>query len=182
MAATSKGYQLCWADAALIMAVVATALETTGHWNVKVLGPPLPPGGCLLRNPVALALHVRIAFGGMRSDQAFLGRLRDQMIAGTLPLWTGGPVWLEEDIPWLDTDEDILLEAVDQHVYPRLAEAIPGLQLDAVAAPLTCGPPTKSGRTRTGPGVVFPSHAPTGGPGCCRNRQRWQLFQLWTDG
>lgn len=133
MAATSKGYRLRWADAALVMATVATALETTGHWNLEVAGPPLPAGGLLHGSPpVALALHIRIAFGGMRSDQAFLGRLRDRVIAGTLPLWTGAPVWLEEDIPWLDADEDILLEAVDQHTYPHLAEAIPGLRLDGV--------------------------------------------------
>jgi hypothetical protein len=131
MAAVSKGYRLLWSDAALVMAVVATALETTGHWNLEVSGPSLPAGG-LLQNPVALALHVRIAFGGMRGDMAFLGRLRDRVVAGTLPLWMGSPVWLEEDIPWLDPEEDILLEAVDQHVYPRLAEAVSGLQLEAV--------------------------------------------------
>lgn len=131
MAATSKGYRLRWADAALVMSVVATALETTGHWNLEVPGPPLPTGG-LLQNPVALALHVRIAFGGMRGDMAFLGRLRDRVVAGSLPLWTGAPMWLEEDISWLEPEEDILLEAVDQHVYPRLAEAVSGLQLEAV--------------------------------------------------
>ncbi len=131
MAATSKGYRLMWADAAWVMAAVATALETTGHWNLDVPGPPLP-AGALLRNPLALALHIRIAFGGMKGDQAFMGRLRDRVIAGTLPLWMGPPVWLEEDIPWLDPDEDILLEAVDQHTYPRLGDIIPGLRLDAV--------------------------------------------------
>jgi hypothetical protein len=131
MAATSKGYRLTWADATWVMAAVATAMETTGHWNLDVPGPPLP-AGALLRNPLALALHIRISFGGMKGDQAFMGRLRDRVIAGTLPLWTGAPMWLEEDIPWLDPDEDILLEAVDQHTYPRLGDIIPGLRLDAV--------------------------------------------------
>lgn len=133
MAATSKGYRLLWSDAAWVMSAVATALETTGHWNLEEPGPSLP-AGALMRHPntLALALHIRIAFGGMKGDQAFLGRLRDRVIAGTLPLWTGPPVWLEEDIPWLEPEEDILLEAVDQHVYPRLDTMIPGLRLDAV--------------------------------------------------
>jgi hypothetical protein len=131
MAATSKGYRLLWSDAAWVMAAVATALEVTGQWNLEVPGPPLT-AGILLHQPVAMALHVRIAFGGMRGDVAFLGRLRDRVAAGTLPLWTGPIVWLEEDIPWLNPEEDILLEAVDQHTYPGLGEIIPGLRLDAV--------------------------------------------------
>jgi len=131
MVATSKGYRLLWSDAAWVMSAVATALETTGHWNLEMPGPPLPTGA-LSQNPLALAFHIRIAFGGMNGDQAFMGRLRDRVIAGTLPLWTGPRIWLEEDILWLDPDEDILLEAVDQHVYPHLDTTIPGLRLDAI--------------------------------------------------
>lgn len=131
MAATSKGYQLTWADAAIVMAAVATALETTGQWNLAVPGPTFvgPPAAM---SAVALALHIRTFFGGMAGDMAFLGRLRDRVLEGTLPFWSGPICWLEEDIPWLVPERDILLEAVDQHTYPRLERLIPGLRLEAV--------------------------------------------------
>lgn len=131
MAATSKGYQLTWSDAAIVMAAVATALETTGQWNLSIPGPSFagPASGM---TPVGLALHVRVSFGGMAGDMAFLRRLRDRAQAGTLPFWTEPVCWLEEDIPWLVPERDILLEAVDQHTYWRLERLIPGLRLEAV--------------------------------------------------
>jgi hypothetical protein len=131
MAATSKGYCLTWSDAAIVMAAVATSLETTGQWNLAVPGPTFV-GTPAEMSPVALALHVRTSFGGMAGDMAFLRRLRDRVLAETLPFWTGPKCWLEEDIPWLVPERDILLEAVDQHTYPRLERLIPGLRLEAV--------------------------------------------------
>jgi hypothetical protein len=132
MAAVTKGYCLTWGDAAWIMSAVATALESPGRWNLEVPGPPSARFGTFAADLLPLALHVRAAFGGMTGDVAFLARLRDRATAGTLPLWLGDPVWLEEDIPWLDPDTDILLEAVDFHVYPRMLDELPGLSREAV--------------------------------------------------
>jgi hypothetical protein len=133
MAASSKGYHLTWADAAIVMAAVATALETTEEWNlhVSVSGMHLLTTERIV-DPCVLALHVRASFGGMRGDTAFLERLRDRAAIGDLPFWPGPICWLEEDIPWLVPEQDILLEAVDQHTYPRLAHAIPDLRMDAI--------------------------------------------------
>jgi hypothetical protein len=123
MAAYSKGYQLSWADAALIMDAVATAIAAPAQYAIDVASSVKYDQS----DPLQMALTVRIAYGGMEYDHAFLTRLRGRLfVQDDLPLQRD-IVHIEEDIEDFDPERDILLEAIDQHCFPSILKDIAGL-------------------------------------------------------
>jgi hypothetical protein len=123
MAAHSKGYPLSWADAALIMDAVATAIAAPSQYVIDVQATTEFDQS----DPLQMALTVRIAFGGMAYDHAFMTKLRGRMFTGSdLPL-QADIVHIEEDIDDFDPERDVLLEAIDQHCFPSILKDITGL-------------------------------------------------------
>jgi hypothetical protein len=126
MAAASKGYCLTWADAAAIMAALATAIETPARAAIYATpSEPAPP----TRSALSLALLIRAEFGGMDHDRDFLRRLATR---DDLPTDAAAPIWIEHDIdPFVPTTH-ILLEAIDQHCCPFVVREILGLHPQAI--------------------------------------------------
>ena len=126
MAAASKGYRLMWPDAAIIMAALANAIETTDRMAIYATPPdPAPP----TRNPLSLALLIRAEFGGMDHDRDFLRRLATR---DDLPTDTTDPLWIEHDVDPFTPTTHILLEAIDQHCCPYVLREIPELQQQTI--------------------------------------------------
>lgn len=122
MAAVSKGYNLTWEDAEIIMAAVATSVEAKGQYNIDLDGSSSAQE-IDLTNSLALALQIRISFGGMKYDSAFLTRLLRRL--PLLPLQSKEEIhWVEEDIEDFNPETDVLLEAIDQHVFPSILRDI----------------------------------------------------------
>ena len=130
MAAASKGYRLSWADAAVIMAALATALKTTER--VAIYVEPADSTKIWMSDPLSVALMIRAEFGGMDHDRDFLRRLSVRVAAHDLPVDTAEPTWIEQDIDPLQPVEHILLEAIDQHCCPHVLREIPGLEAQAI--------------------------------------------------
>jgi hypothetical protein len=130
MAATSKGYRLTWSDAALVMAALATALETTDR--VAIYTEPSVFSSATVKQPLSLTLLIRAEFGGMDHDRDFLRRLSVRAETDDLPTDRQEPLWVEYDIDDLVPAEHILLEAIDQHCCPRILHEIPTVQAQAI--------------------------------------------------
>jgi len=125
MAAASKGYSLTWEDAEIVMAAVTTSIAATGQYNIDLEGSSSAQA-IDLTNPLALALQIRISFGGMKYDSAFLTRLLHRL--SLLPLQSKEEIcWVEEDIEDFNPEVDVLLEAIDQHVFPSILRDIAGV-------------------------------------------------------
>lgn len=124
MAAVSKGYQITWADAELVMATVATSVAAKGQYNIDVSEDHSDKPVDLL-DPLSLALQIRISFGGMKYDSEFLSRLLGRSLS--LPLQPEEEIaWVEEDIDDFQPMDDVLLAAIDQHVFPSILRDISG--------------------------------------------------------
>lgn len=114
MAAASKGYQLTWPDAAVVMAALATSLRATER--VAIYAEPVALAAISpKKDPIAVALMIRAEYGGMEHDRNFLRRLSVRAATGDLPLDVSEPDWIEMDIDSLEPHDHILLEAIDQH-------------------------------------------------------------------
>ena len=120
MAAVSKGYALTFEDAQIVTDCVSACLSAPAQYNlaVDVTKQPRPD-----QDPLFLAFSLRIAYGGMKSDMEFLGRLQNRAVAGELPLHTCNfePV-AYMSIPPFSLDAHLLSEAVDFHCFPKMIE------------------------------------------------------------
>lgn len=119
MVALSKGYVLTTADNALLLDTVAACLAAGGRYNLHA-----ELGGGSLRaaspnDPVNLAFTLRVAYGGMGGDMAFLGRLQKRWCARELlcaDAVTGTIVKTEPFTP----SKHLLLEAMDFHCFKHM--------------------------------------------------------------
>lgn len=121
MAAVSKGYSLTLEDSQVVADCVAACLSAPAQYNlsVDVSQQPAPAN-----DPLFVAFSLRIAYGGMKSDMEFLGRLQNRAVAGELPLHSGGFEPVEyTSIPPFSLDVHLLSEAVDFHCFPKMIEA-----------------------------------------------------------
>lgn len=133
MAAASKGYQLTWPDAAVVMAALATSLRVTERvaiYTTATLAEPVATSP--KKDPLAVALMIRAEYGGMEHDRNFLRRLSMRAAIGDLPLDTSEPDWIETDIDALEPRNHILLEAIDQHCCPGILRDIVGADPQAI--------------------------------------------------
>jgi len=122
MAAASKGYALTLEDAQILADCVAACLVAPAQYNLAAEVAAVPAS--VDDDPLGLAFRLRIAYGGMKSDMAFLGRLRSRAAAGELPLHTAAFESTEfTKIPAFDVDAHLISEAVDFHCFPKMVEA-----------------------------------------------------------
>ena len=120
MVAVSKGYVLTVADNAILLQTVAACLSAGGRYNLHA-----ELGGGALRaaapnDPVNLAFTLRMAFGGMGGDMAFLGRLQKRWCARELPC--GGEAataYVAEPDPFTPS-KHLLPEAMDFHCFKHM--------------------------------------------------------------
>ena len=123
MAAASKGYALTLEDAQILTDCVAACLAAPAQYNLAAEVAAAVPAS-VGDDPLGLAFRLRIAYGGMKSDMAFLGRLRIRAAAGELPLHTTVFESTEfTKIPAFDVDAHLISEAVDFHCFPKMVEA-----------------------------------------------------------
>jgi hypothetical protein len=122
MAAASKGYALTLEDAQILTDCVAACLAAPAQYNLAA--EVAAAVSATSDDPLGLAFRLRIAYGGMKSDMAFLGRLQNRAAAGELPLHTEAFESTEfTKIPAFDVDAHLILEAVDFHCFPKMVEA-----------------------------------------------------------
>lgn len=122
MAAASKGYALTLEDAQILTDCVAACLAAPAQYNLAA--EVVAAVSATIDDPLCVAFRLRIAYGGMKSDMAFLERLQNRAAAGELPLHTAGfePVEFTA-IPAFDVDAHLISEAVDFHCFPKMVEA-----------------------------------------------------------
>jgi hypothetical protein len=124
MVAVSKGYVLTMADNALLLTTVASCLAAKGRYNLHAE----MAGGALRRasaaDTVALAFTLRIAFGGMGGDMAFLGRLQARWCAGELPC--AEPAALSTAVEPFTPAKHLLPVAMDFHCFKHMLREVGG--------------------------------------------------------
>lgn len=118
MVAVSKGYMLTTADNFILMQTITACLTASGRYNLHA-----EIGGGALRSaapndPVNLAFTLRIAYGGMGGDMAFLGRLQKRWCARELPC--GPTIATMSDIEPFTPSKHLLLEAMDFHCFKHM--------------------------------------------------------------
>ena len=118
MVAVSKDYVLTTADNATLLAAVSACLGAGGRYNLHA-----ELGGGSLRtaapnDPVNLAFTLRMAYGGMGGDMAFLGRLQKRWCARELPCFSGAASVAEPE-PFTPT-KHLLPEAIDFHCFKHM--------------------------------------------------------------
>lgn len=132
MVAVSKGYVLATADNTVLLTTVASCLAAKGRYNLHAE----IPGDAIRRaaaDTVALAFTLRIAFGGMSGDMAFLGRLHARWCAGELPCAEAVAAVTSAVVEPFTPTKHLLPIAMDFHCFKHmLRECGGGLTKDVV--------------------------------------------------
>ena len=115
LAAHSKGYRLTDSDIQTIYDAVSVCLSAPARYNL--MAPAFTEADP--NDPLQLAFLIRIAYGGMAWDMAFLERLRSRVAVGELPLHTGAVACFTPPAEF-DPLRHVLPEAVDFHCYPHM--------------------------------------------------------------
>lgn len=119
MVAVSKGYELTTADNTILLQTVGACLAAGGRYNLHAE----LAGGAIRsaapNDPVNLAFTLRIAFGGMGGDMAFLGRLQKRWCARELPCGSASAIVTAEPEPFV-ASKHLLLEAIDFHCFKHM--------------------------------------------------------------
>jgi hypothetical protein len=121
MAAVSKGYRLCAADCQLVMDFIGACLSAPSRYNILATATTEAD----MSDPLQLAFALRIAYGGMKFDTDFMGRLLERLAAGhagDLPYHLDFIHADYESIGAFDIERHLLPEAVDFHCFPSILE------------------------------------------------------------
>lgn len=118
MAAVSKGYLLTADDGKTLMTIVKTCLEAKGRYNLHATTATTTEDST---DCVSLAFTLRIAFGGMSCDMAFLERLRQRWCVKELPCTSviSSSCGVEETETFTPS-KHLLLEAMDFHCFKHM--------------------------------------------------------------
>lgn len=116
MAAVSKGYALTHEDAQIIIDFVGACLAAPYKYNLH----PVLQTSKNIQSPLSIAFMLRISYGGMESDSAFMTRLRTRL--DELPQNTDIHPASFNDIPEFDQERHLLREAIDFHAFPKMIE------------------------------------------------------------
>lgn len=119
MAAVSKGYQLCAADCQLVMDFVGACLSAQSRYNILASVDVLPTE---MTDPLKLSFALRIAYGGMKFDTEFMGRLLGRLAdpVGDLPHHLDFLAVDYETVGAFDVERHLIPEAVDFHCFPAM--------------------------------------------------------------
>lgn len=119
MAAVSKGYRLCAPDCQRVMDFVGACLSASGRYNLQS-GATFASVD-ISKDPVQLAFALRIAYGGMACDSAFMERLLTRVASESrLPRHSDFLRCVFEKVGELDLKRHILPEAIDFHCFPSI--------------------------------------------------------------
>ena len=119
MAAVSKGYRLCAPDCQRVMDFVGACLSAPGRYNIYS-GATFASVD-ISKDPVQLAFALRISYGGMACDTAFMERLLTRVAsASRLPQHSDFIQVVYEDVGEFDLKRHLLPEAVDFHCFPSM--------------------------------------------------------------
>ena len=120
MAAVSKGYVLSAADCQTIMDFVGAMLLAPAMVNHAV---GAPEAVLNYNDPLQFAFLLRIGYGGMKSDEAFMGRLVERVAIGELPRNLEFIHIDYESVGTFQIEHHLLREAVDFHCFPSMISA-----------------------------------------------------------
>lgn len=121
MAAVSKGYRLCAADCQLVMDFVGACLSAPSRYNILATT-DVGSATADMRDPLQLSFALRIAYGGMKFDTGFMGRLLARGALGELSHNLDFIHVDYESIGTFDIERHLLPEAVDFHCFPSILE------------------------------------------------------------
>lgn len=119
MAAVSKGYRLCATDCQHVMDFIGACLSAPAQYNIL----SSVDAKVNMTDPLQIAFALRIAYGGMKCDEAFMTRLLGRVAAGTagdLPYNLDFLHVDHESIGDFSVERHLLPEAVDFHCFPSM--------------------------------------------------------------
>jgi hypothetical protein len=119
MIAVSKGYVLTVDDCKHIMNFIGACLSAPAQYNILVT---LPGGEAAvdLLNPLQLSFALRIEYGGMKCDMAFMKRLLGRIAIGELAQNLDFIQVDYESVGTFDLERHLIPEAVDFHCFPAM--------------------------------------------------------------
>ena len=120
MAAVSKGYRLCAADCQLVMDFVSASLSAPTRYNILACSEAAVAATTDMSDPLKLAFALRIAYGGMKFDTDFMGRLLARAASGELPHHLDFLHVDYESVGAFDVERHLIPEAVDFHCFPSM--------------------------------------------------------------
>ncbi len=118
MAAVSKGYRLCAADCQRVIDFVGACLLAPTRYNI--MAGVIKEVATDNKDPLQLAFMLRITYGGMNCDTAFMERLLARIVVGELSRTAEYLRADHESIGDFDLKRHLLPEAVDFHCFPSM--------------------------------------------------------------